>query len=169
MIKTNPKIKQKLTDKEMIGFSKDLSSAYFSKDESGERTYTPYMTRITFKLLFYLYCVEGLAFDADENGQLEAVLPAVEADQELWDIYESYSNGCHDSLEISHQLQVVWEQARETADFQKEFILQKQSNGVNCLLKVFEELFKTTDLTLPDWGTILSSLSNISQEKDKGR
>ena len=107
MKKTNPAIKDDLDTMDIIDFTKDLADAVFEVRDDGSVSYVPYMYDLNFKLLFYLYCVEGLEFETDESGETENILIAVENDDEVNRLFSDYMNGQCKRLPIGRPLSTV--------------------------------------------------------------
>lgn len=151
MIKDNIKLKQKLTDIEIIGFTQDLANAYFSEDEEGNVTYTPYLARLQFRLLFYLYCVEGLTFETvtDDSGEivLENILEAVESDEELHSLFKKYDNGAYDDLPMVTQLTEISADAYDMAEFKKQQLIHDRKDSLAILLDALTTKVETLDIS----------------------
>lgn len=118
MIKENLKLKEKLTFQEVTDFTNELVNACFDEDESGDVVYMPYNTEPTFKILFYLFCVDGLTFEDDDM-----ILELAESDEDLVDIWDSYKTLSNDSL--PSQLWSIREYAQEMTEFKIQQIVHK--------------------------------------------
>ena len=109
MVKNNLKLKEKLTFQEVADFTKELVNACFDEDESGNVVYMPYNTEPTFKILFYLFCVDGLTFEDNDM-----ILELAESDEDLVDIWDSYKTlSIEDDDSLSSQLWSIREYAQE--------------------------------------------------------
>lgn len=121
MIKENLKLKEKLTFQEVTDFTNELVNACFDEDESGDVVYMPYNTEPTFKILFYLFCVDGLTFEDDDM-----ILELSESDEDLVDIWDSYKTlSIEDNDSLSSQLWSIREYAQEMTEFKIQQIVHK--------------------------------------------
>lgn len=121
MIKENLKLKEKLTFQEVTDFTNELVNACFDEDESGDVVYMPYNTEPTFKILFYLFCVDGLTFEDDDM-----ILELAESDEDLVDIWDSYKTlSIEDNDSLSSQLWSIREYAQEMTEFKIQQIVHK--------------------------------------------
>lgn len=121
MVKNNLKLKEKLTFQEVADFTNELVNACFDEDESGNVVYMPYNTEPTFKILFYLFCVDGLTFEDDDM-----ILELAESDEDLVDIWDSYKTlSIEDNDSLSSQLWSIREYAQEMTEFKIQQIVHK--------------------------------------------
>lgn len=121
MIKENLKLKEKLTFQEVTDFTNELVNACFDEDESGDVVYMPYNTEPTFKILFYLFCVDGLTFEDDDM-----ILELAESDEDLVDIWDSYKTlSIEDNDSLPSQLWSIREYAQEMTEFKIQQIVHK--------------------------------------------
>ncbi len=121
MVKNNLKLKEKLTFQEVADFTKELVNACFDEDESGNVVYMPYNTEPTFKILFYLFCVDGLTFEDNDM-----ILELAESDEDLVDIWDSYKTlSIEDDDSLSSQLWSIREYAQEMTEFKIQQIVHK--------------------------------------------
>lgn len=121
MVKNNLKLKEKLTFQEVADFTKELVNACFDEDESGNVVYMPYNTEPTFKILFYLFCVDGLTFEDDDM-----ILELAESDEDLVDIWDSYKTlSIEDNDSLPSQLWSIREYAQEMTEFKIQQIVHK--------------------------------------------
>lgn len=121
MIKENLKLKEKLTFQEITDFTNELVNACFDEDESGDVVYMPYNTEPTFKILFYLFCVDGLTFEDDDM-----ILELAESDEDLVDIWDSYKTlSIEDNDSLLSQLWSIREYAQEMTEFKIQQIVHK--------------------------------------------
>lgn len=121
MIKENLKLKEKLTFQEITDFTNELVNACFDEDESGDVVYMPYNTEPTFKILFYLFCVDGLTFEDDDM-----ILELAESDEDLVDIWDSYKTlSIEDNDSLPSQLWSIREYAQEMTEFKIQQIVHK--------------------------------------------
>ena len=121
MIKENLKLKEKLTFQEVTDFTNELVNACSDEDESGDVVYMPYNTEPTFKILFYLFCVDGLTFEDDDM-----ILELAESDEDLVDIWDSYKTlSIEDNDSLSSQLWSIREYAQEMTEFKIQQIVHK--------------------------------------------
>lgn len=133
MIKNNVQIKDRLTDSELSIFAKDLAELSFVMSEDGVKTYAPYMEHIGMKTMFFTYCVDGLMFETDSDGEMENILLAIESDDELETLYRDYVNGTYDGKEICKQIKDIMPLVEKTIEYEKERLLRMQSNGLDYL------------------------------------
>ena len=134
MKKTNPAIKDHLDTMDIIDFTKDLADAVFEVQDDGSVSYVPYMYDLNFKLLFYLYCVEGLEFETDESGKTENILIAVENDDEVNRLFSDYMNGKYKMLPIWRQISTIRKNASDMADFRKHMMYKDRGDEVGKLI-----------------------------------
>lgn len=121
MVKNNLKLKEKLTFQEVADFTNELVNACFDEDESGNVVYMPYNTEPTFKILFYLFCVDGLTFEDND-----IILELAESDEDLVDIWDSYKTlSIEDDDSLSSQLWSIREYAQEMIEFKIQQIVHK--------------------------------------------
>lgn len=120
MIKENLKLKEKLTFQEVTDFTNELVNACFDEDESGSVIYKPYNIDPTFKILFYLFCVDGLTFDDNDK-----ILKLAESDKDLADIWDSYKALKLEDGSLPSQLWSIREYAQEMTEFKIQQIVHK--------------------------------------------
>lgn len=120
MIKENLKLKEKLTFQEVADFTNELVDACFDEDESGSVIYKPYNIDPTFKILFYLFCVDGLTFDDNDK-----ILKLAESDKDLADIWDSYKALKLEDGSLPSQLWSIREYAQEMTEFKIQQIVHK--------------------------------------------
>lgn len=151
MIKNNVSVKTKMDEKDVIAFTKDYADGFFSEDEFGNVSYTPYMKDLQFKLLFYLYCVDGLTFESvtDEAGKevMEGALGAIEDDKEVNDLFTGYLKGIYKGRPLSYQLGRIKKDALDMVEFRKQVIIHSKKDALSDLLNVFSEKISSIDLS----------------------
>lgn len=164
MKKETIELKQGLTDVEMVGFIQELADAYFTEHEDGTLAYTPYLARIQFRTLFYLYCVEGLTFDVTttESGEkvLENILEAADRDEELTALYTDYNDGKYNDLPIATQLAEISSDAYDMAEFRKQQILHFRKDSLANLIDTLAAKAAELDLSKFDVQTISEAIVN---------
>lgn len=177
MKKETIKLKQFLTDTDMVGFIRDLADSYFSEDEAGNTIYTPYLARIQFRLLFYLYCVDGLTFETivDESGEtvLENILEAADNDEELARLFSNCNDGSYKDLPITAQLSEISADAYDMAEFKKQQLIHGRKDSLSMLIDAITAKVSELDLSKLDIQKIFEDIVNSSlansnfEEKDK--
>ncbi len=126
MKKENVKIIDSIPYESRRDMTVRIAKAFYNKDaETGEMTYTPYAVEPVFEFLFYVYCVEGIQFEADENGELEDIILTARGDEEVHNCYLQYCNGELDTHVISGQIDVIINNAKAIADFEAQKYLSK--------------------------------------------
>ena len=129
----NVKIKERLTDRELAMFAEGVSELLFPTDFSGVKTYSPYMKHIGYKTMFFIYCIDGLTFEHDADGNIEDVLSAIESDKKLQALYKDFVEGKYVDKEICKQIKEIVPLIDETIEFKKGRLLTIQQNGLNYL------------------------------------
>ena len=142
MIKENLKLKEKLTFQEITDFTNELVNACFDEDESGDVVYMPYNTEPTFKILFYLFCVDGLTFEDNDM-----ILEIAESDEDLVDIWDSYKTlSIEDNDSLPSQLWSIREYAQEMTEFKIQQIVHK--SPWELLFKALTDKINSPDFNL---------------------
>lgn len=165
MKKKNPEMKQMLTPMEKVDFIKALADGYFVENDHGVVEYAPYLFDMNFKLLFYLYCVDGIEFETKENedGELEIaenVLAAVENDPEVDAFYFDYRTGKYKNLPITGQLKAIIACVKDMVEFKKSAIVQQRSDELGNLissLSVIANMISKIDFSKID-GKVISQV-----------
>lgn len=142
MIKENLKLKEKLTYSEMADFTNALVDSCFVEDVSGEIQYVPYYYEPTFKVLFFMVCIDGLSFDDNDS-----ILDLSESDDELKTFWEKPSlNKLNSSDSIYDQLTSI----RENADKMIEFKIQQivHRSPWELLVRTLVDKINSSDLNL---------------------
>ena len=67
MRKENPSIKTTLSMEDRILMPQELTEGYFTKDSEGHVNYTPYYADMMLINVFFLHCVDGIAFEVKET------------------------------------------------------------------------------------------------------
>ena len=129
----NVKIKERLTDRELAMFAEGVAELLFPTDFSGVKTYSPYMKHIGYKTMFFIYCIDGLTFEHDVDGNIEDVLSAIESDKKLQALYKDFVEGKYVDKEICKQIKEIVPLIDETIEFKKGRLLTMQQNGFNYL------------------------------------
>lgn len=122
MTKNNLKLKRKLNHNEIAEFTKELTNAHFIEDESGELTYAPYRKEPIFKILYFLFCVDGL-----ELGDNELILELAETDDELkklWNEWENYTD-VEAHTELFEQLWQIQDYTDKLVDYQLQKLIHR--------------------------------------------
>ena len=177
MKKNSPNLKSFLTDIECIEFTRLLANSYFTNTDDGIE-YTPYMVSRNFKLLFYLYCVDGVEFGIvqNENGdeELENILSAVANDGEVSMIFDQFTAGQYADTLIEKQLNIIVENARDMVEYRKQQLLHNRDDEISRFinnLSIIAEKLSSIDLSKFDSKVLsqifLTSLLKSGTPKEK--
>lgn len=170
MIKNNVTIKDKLTENEAINFTKDYADAFFNENEIGEIEYTPYLKDLQFKMLFYLYCVDGLEFEysTDESGNsiMENIIDAVDNDEEVSDLFTRYLKGAYKGSILSYQLGRIKKDALDMVEFKKQSIIHYHEDAFSNLLNTIALKISEIDLSNIDMQSITDYIMNAYLKSD---
>ena len=95
MKKEKPAIKTTLSMEDRILMPQELAEGYFTSDSEGRVSYTPYYTDMMLINVFFLHCVDGIAFEVKEteggkNEIAENIYEAVTKDAELMKLYGEF-------------------------------------------------------------------------------
>lgn len=116
MKKENIKIKEKISVIEKIEAIKEISDAYFIKNENQESEYTPYFGNMAKLLAFIKYYIEGVIFDDEEN-----LYESITNDNDLMNIYCDATSGNSDFIDILSNVDSI-------VEFEKSKVLYKSIN-----------------------------------------
>lgn len=142
MIISDPKIKSYLLNSDMIDFTKELADSVFLMNEDGNVDYAPYMFDVNFKLLFYVYCVDGIEYEFDTDGKLENILIAVEQSSQVNQIFDDYMRGAYKDLPIWNQISKIRKNANLMIDFRKQVMIRKREDDLGNLIDALTEISK---------------------------
>lgn len=187
MIKTNTALKESIELVDKIKMTTELADSYFLKDEAtGEWKYTPYFADVNTITAFFLYCVDGLEFEpqqnedgsvkVDEAGQpvMEPVYDAVINDEELFRLYteiveaaqeedrERYEAYEHKLL-LTQFLSVLTDVA-DMVEFRKQQILHQKRDSVDEFFGALTEAVKSVDFSKIDLAKIAEQMGNPGNE-----
>lgn len=123
MTKTNLKVIDSITIEDKIDITNHLVNSYFTEKDDGTIAYTPYMIDSALIISFFLYCVEGIEFDEDDN-----VYEIVCNDPELLNLYTTtLSSDPNDSKNPSANLikmiNTIMNDVSDMVEFRKQQII----------------------------------------------
>lgn len=85
MIKTEPRIKQNITEQDQINAMEYIAGSYFTTDENGEIQYTPYYSSEAQILAIVRYFIEGIQFEENED-----IYESVKSDNDIASILNAF-------------------------------------------------------------------------------
>ena len=142
MIKENIKLKDELTLQEIANFTEELVDACFFEDETGDIKYMPYNMEPTFKILFYLFCVDGLTFEDNDM-----ILELAESDEDLRELWEKHHlNNVILGDYLYNQLASIKENAKKMIDFKIQKIVHR--SPWELLFKALTDKINSPDFNL---------------------
>lgn len=138
MIKTELKVKDFITMEERAIITKHLADSYFTENDDGTLTYTPYMIDPALTTIFFLYFVEGIEF---ENG--EKVYDSVCADDELVKLYtttlsDNLDENNFNSKMVKTIIHSIMNDVIDMVEFKKQQIIHNNSILNNKILEILE-------------------------------
>jgi hypothetical protein len=137
MVKTDVKIKEFITMEERAIITNHLVDSYFTENDDGSLTYTPYMIDSALTTIFFLYCVEGVKF-----GENEKVYESVCADEELVELYTTTlsTNLKKDSSsnKMIETINSIMNDVIDMVEFKKQQIIHNNPVFNNKMLEILE-------------------------------
>lgn len=145
MKKENPTIKTSLSMEDRILMPQELAEGYFTADGSGRVSYTPYYADMMLINVFFLHCVDGIAFEVKEteNGRneiAENIYETVTADEELMSLYDEFFEQDRDSIsacpykETVIQMYGILSDTEKMVEFRKQQLIHEKEDALTALL-----------------------------------
>lgn len=127
MIKENVKIKEYINMEEKVVITNHLVDSYFTEKSDGTINYTPYMVDVALVTAFFLYCVEGIEFDKEEN-----VYNSVISDEELMNMYTTtlsvkLDDDEHPNVKLVREINSIMRDVADMVEFKKQQIIHNNS------------------------------------------
>lgn len=145
MKKDNPSIKTSLSMEDRILMPQELTEGYFTTDNEGQVSYTPYYADIMMVNVFFMHCVSGITFAETETGDgkkeiTENIYEAVSADEELMSLYDEFFAQDKDSIptcpykEAVIQMYGILSDAEKMVEFRKQQLIHEKEDALSALL-----------------------------------
>lgn len=145
MKKENPTIKTSLSMEDRILMPQELAEGYFTTDGNGRVSYTPYYADMMLINVFFLHCVDGIAFEVKEteNGRneiAENIYETVTADEELMSLYDEFFEQDRDSIsacpykETVIQMYGILSDTEKMVEFRKQQLIHEKEDALTALL-----------------------------------
>ena len=128
----NPTIKSGLSLFERIEMTRYIADGYFVDGD-----YTPYYADIHKLIAFFLYCVDGIEFEKDEN-----IYNAVMSDEKLMYLY---SVGMNINSIIYSDLETVNRYVEDIVEFEKKKMLIESSQVIKKLNEILDKESRNKD------------------------
>ncbi|BDF05053.1 hypothetical protein [[Clostridium] hylemonae] len=169
MRKENPSIKTTLSMEDRILMPQELAEGYFTKDSEGHVNYTPYYADMMLINVFFLHCVDGIAFEVKEaeNGGTEIaenIYEAVTADEELMKLYDEFFEQDKDSIpscpykETVIQMYGILSDTEKMVEFRKQQIIHEKEDALTALLSAAAKKIEAAD---PDMLNLRETLEYV--------
>lgn len=144
MVKKDVKIKEYINIEEKAIITNHLVDSYFVERLDGTIGYTPYMVDVALVTAFFLYCVEGIKFDEEEN-----IYNTVVSDKELMDLYTTtlsvqLDNDEHPNIKIVREINSIMRDVVDMVEFRKQQIVHSNS-GLNDKLAEILDMQKQVE------------------------
>lgn len=147
MTKEFARIKNTLSMNDRILMPQELLKGHFTTDETGTVRYTPYYSDMMLISVFFLHCIEGLAFDTDEN-----IYETVIQDRELMKLYDEFFSWDKDSIltcpyrETLLQMYGILSDVEKMVEYRKQQLIHEKEDAFAAFLNVMAEKMKDVDV-----------------------
>lgn len=136
MTKTNLKVKESLSMEEKVIITNYLADSYFMEKDDGTIVYTPYMVDSALVIAFFLYCVDGIEFDEDDE-----IYEIVCNDSELLDVYTTTlsinpDDSENPSANLVRIINAIMNDVLDMVEFRKQQIIHNNPVQTNKILEI---------------------------------
>lgn len=138
MIKKDVKIKEYINIEEKAIITNHLVDSYFTEGLDGTVEYTPYMVDVALVTAFFLYCVEGVEFDEEEN-----VYNSVVSDEDLINLYTTTlsvkleDDNCP-NIRIVREINSIMRDVADMVEFKKQQLIHNNPILISKLYEILE-------------------------------
>lgn len=156
MKKENPTIKTTLSMEDRILMPQELAEGYFTADSEGRVSYTPYYADMMLINVFFLHCVDGIAFEVKEteggkNEIAENIYEAVTKDAELMKLYDEFFEQDKDTIpscpykEAVIQMYGILSDTEKMVEFRKQQLIHEKEDALTALLLAATKKIEAVD------------------------
>lgn len=138
MVKKDVKVKEYINIEEKVIITNHLIDSYFVKSLDGIIEYTPYMADVALVTAFFLYCINGIEFDEEEN-----IYNSVIADEELMDMYTTtlsvkLDDDNHPNIKLIREINSIMRDVADMVEFRKQQIIHDNSILNDKLIEILD-------------------------------